>query len=384
MLRSARKGFLEAEAVKAELSKPDVIEQIAGKGAKVKDYTNLKASAGGSQSQLGRVTLEDNRVFFVKQSIGMEDITRQKTADANINAALGDSAKDSAFVYMLYGGSLGSTNGISVFPNVNGFTLYDAFSEQRSKTFPVVVTPARITPDKKMQAYQSIGAAIGKIHINGMKNNNELEQFYENGCDLNGKNILVHNDLQASNIMFSEDGKIYFVDTIEISVEPNLAYQNIYELMKEMTDDNAIREAILEGYLSNFKPDKQDQVLSSIKTNLENDVYQFTLPKNALPSTPVNIGDLSKINYKPPIKEEKTETPTKTVGVKRTFENQAPLRSAPKPPAPPGMVASQTKSRPQTVVLSNQGKSNTEADKKVDVTKGDATSPDDTSKTRPK
>ncbi len=270
-----RAGYKSALDVLDHFENSAVFESVAGKGAEIVNFEIIRVTAGGTQSQGYRCTLNDGRTFFIKQTDKQEHVTKQRAADQRIRKALGAYADEAPIPFMLRGDNFGENKGIAIFPNVDGYMLLDSYRKQKKLN------------DRNPESYKRLSAALSKLHISGMLNEGQLEDFYATGCDLTGKNILYHDDFQPSNMMLTNRGDVYFVDTDAVDVINGKEYKNLLDLLELKLNTPGFAKAILEGYLSNFEIDKQALVLSSIQKNLKTK-HKFEISPAELPILPVD------------------------------------------------------------------------------------------------
>lgn len=259
--------FVEHKVVERFLKNQETQRKVCGEGVTIVGYIEIPQKVDGStQSRLSKIKLSDGRVLFVKQTAEKSQVNDQLEAVEQIKTGLGKLAAQSPFIFPLYSMPAFWKNGVIVYPIIEGQNLFELYKQNK------------VTSDM----YGRIGAALSKLHIDGMKENNELDDFYASDCDLTGKSLLVHDDLNSTNIMLTNDGKIYFVDIDGIKVKRSESYRNIKELWADVAHkDPEITKVLIEGYLSNFLPEKQPDVLKAIRKNIGIDLPvldQITFP----------------------------------------------------------------------------------------------------------
>lgn len=256
-----RSGYRAPKDVEAYFKNPTVMAALGDSNAVLTTFTPHKTKDGGTRSQIASITLSNGKEYFIKQTQYQSDVTDERLAEHTIRSALGVYAfnDESPFVAIAHSGTFGSRNGLVVSPKIEGNTLMHK---------SLANTP---------QVYATIGAALSRVHVDCMRTQNSLNDFYENGCDLTKHGTLVHDDFQASNIMLSNDGKTYFIDNSGIAFNKQDAYRNIRELSR-LSDNPTLVKAALEGYLSNYEAVAQKEVLHQLQTHLP------YLPSDAIPT----------------------------------------------------------------------------------------------------
>ncbi len=304
-LKASSAPFRSNDEVEKYLKDPAIAAALGSPGAKVESFKQLHVKAGGSQSKLYSITLSDGKTFFVKQLREKGQLKEQKIADAEIREKLGPYAEKSPFVMMLKGEEFGERNAIAIFPMIKARTLISTYEKD--------------SEDEQIKNYTKLGAVISKVHVEGMKNKGELERFYSSGSNLNGFNIVMHDDFQASNIMITDSGEIHLVDTGCTDVRMSNPYDNIAEVWEmRVKPSPKLMKAFLEGYLSNFEPAKQNEVLGHIHAYLlqknekrhQSEKISAEMFASMIPSTPVSV-DLAanKENQKPNVQSGKEAKP---------------------------------------------------------------------------
>lgn len=292
--------FQDNDVIKRAATAPAVLENLTGTpGVSVTEFRALPQPkhGGGTQSKGYILVLSDGSEWFVKQTATRDDVQRQLDADLYIQEKLGAHADSSPYVKASYAVPI-ATNGIIIFPKADGKTLVSAL-QTKSEGFPRVHNPG-MPKDAQMLAVRNLGRALATSHIASLKTSGQLQRFYDSGGDLTGLSVIVHPDLQFSNIIADESGNIKLVDTDSTGiVDANESYTNIKDILvflpgyemdykKAWNTDEPCpwMQEFFAGYLAEFPADKQQMIFDQMRSQLLSK-YKLSIAEYMVPEIPV-------------------------------------------------------------------------------------------------
>ncbi|MDF2577126.1 MAG: hypothetical protein K0S74_610 [Chlamydiales bacterium] len=221
-----------------------------------------KNAFGGSQSTCFTLDLGKDGSYIIKNVDEMSEgeATKQKDADQLIVKTLG--REQSYFVTAL------DITPIEWIKAKKGLGLLTFKKVEGEQLYLVLASKDKVRISK---VFQALGKSLGEIHVKSMKASKSLDEFYRSKGDL--PKVLVHPDFQASNIIYTNSGKIQFIDNGDIKIEETLekAYKNILEAREMLRKKNChdLQEEFMEAYLGAFDEYYRESIRQKI-IDLEN------------------------------------------------------------------------------------------------------------------